>query len=180
MIFTPTGLAGVCIIDPERLEDERGYFARLWCREEFERRGLNPRLVQCSLSHNVKRGTLRGMHFQIPPFAEAKLVRCIRGAIFDVALDLRRESPSFGAWEGQVLSASNQRALHIPEGCAHGFITLEDDTDVMYQMSAPFSLDHARGVRYDDPAFGIRWPEPVRVIKERDARYPDFIRGTVE
>jgi dTDP-4-dehydrorhamnose 3,5-epimerase len=174
MIFTRTAIAGVCIIDPERLEDDRGFFARVWCRREFEAQGLNPGLVQCSISFNRKQGTLRGMHYQAPPHAEARLVRCTSGAIFDVIVDLRPESKTFRPWFSVELSADNRRMLYIPEGMAHGFLTLRDDTEVFYQMSEYYAAEFTRGVRWNDPAFGIRWPANVAVMSERDRNYPDF------
>lgn len=174
MIFTHTAIAGACIIDPQRLEDERGFFARVWCRREFEAHGLNPALVQCSLSFNRKQGTLRGMHYQGPPHAEARLVRCTSGAIFDVIVDLRPDSRTFRQWLSVELSADNRRMLYIPEGMAHGFLTLRDDTEVFYQMSEYYVAESARGVRWNDPVFGIRWPANVTVISERDRNYPDF------
>jgi dTDP-4-dehydrorhamnose 3,5-epimerase len=174
MIFTHTAIAGAYIIDPERLEDERGFFARVWCRREFKAQGLNPGLVQCSISFNRKRGTLRGMHYQAPPHAEAKLVRSTSGAIFDVIVDLRPESKTFRQWFSVELSADNRRMLYIPEGMAHGFLTLRDDTEVFYQMSEYYAAEFTRGVRWNDPAFGIRWPANVAVMSERDRNYPDF------
>ena len=156
MIFEPTGIGGVWVIEPERFEDERGFFARTWDTGEFEQRGLNGRLVQCSISHNGHRGTLRGLHYQAAPHEEAKLVRCTAGAIFDVAVDLRPDSPTYTRWFGVELSADNRLALYIPEGCAHGFLTLADDSEVMYQISELWAPDAARGVRWDDPAFRIR------------------------
>lgn len=174
MQFTETGIPGAWIIDPDAFPDERGLFARVFCREEFSRRGLNPEIAQANASFSPRRGTLRGMHFQAPPMAEAKLVRCTAGAIFDVVLDLRRDSPAFLRWHGVELSARNRRMLYVPEGCAHGLLTLADDTEVSYLISQTYSPEHARGVRWDDPAFGIAWPEPVRVIGERDRTYPDF------
>jgi dTDP-4-dehydrorhamnose 3,5-epimerase len=174
MIFTGTNIDGVWVIDAERLEDERGFFARTWDADEFTEQGLNPELTQCSISYNLARGTLRGMHYQAAPHEEAKLVRCTAGAIFDVALDLRPGSPTFKAWFGVELSAQNRRALYVPEGCAHGFLTLEDDSEVHYQISQAYMPDAARGVRWDDPAFAISWPGEVVVINERDRSYPDF------
>jgi dTDP-4-dehydrorhamnose 3,5-epimerase len=174
MIFTGTNIDGVWVIDAERLEDERGFFARTWDADEFTEQGLNPELTQCSISYNLARGTLRGMHYQAAPHEEAKLVRCTAGAIFDVALDLRPGSPTFKAWFGVELSAQNRRALYVPEGCAHGFLTLEDDSEVHYQISQAHMPDAARGVRWDDPAFAISWPGEVVVINERDRSYPDF------
>jgi dTDP-4-dehydrorhamnose 3,5-epimerase len=170
-MFHKTALGGVFIIEPERREDRRGFFARTWCQEEFAGHGLNPHLVQCSVSVNVLRGTLRGMHFQAPPHAEAKLIRCTRGAMWDVALDLRPGSPTFRRHVGAELTAENRLALYIPEGVAHGFQTLEDNTEVLYQMTAAYAPETARGVRFDDPAFGIPWPIPDPIVLERDRNY---------
>ena len=175
MKFTLTKIAGVWLVEMERHADERGWFARTWCVEEFTRHGLNPRLAQCSASFNRRRGTLRGMHYQAAPHEEAKLVRCVRGAMFDVALDLRPGSATFKQWVGVELSPDNGRALYVPEGCAHGFQTLADDTEVLYQISAPWHPDSARGVRWNDPAFGIEWYSPKdAILNERDKSYPDF------
>jgi dTDP-4-dehydrorhamnose 3,5-epimerase len=174
MIFRATGIDGAWVIEAEQLGDERGFFARTWDAEEFAERGLNPRLAQCSISYNRARGTLRGLHYQAAPFEEAKLVRCTAGAIFDVVVDLRPESSSFKGWFGEELSAENRRALYVPEGCAHGFLTLADDSEVHYQISQFYSPEAARGVRWDDPAFGITWPGEVVVINDRDRTYPDF------
>src|SRR6266487_3389064 len=159
MIFIETTLKGAFIIEPERLEDERGFFARSFCRKEFEDHGLNPNLVQCSISFNKKKGTLRGMHYQISPHAEAKLVRCTMGAIYDVIIDLRPHLPTFKQWIAVELTAENRQMLYIPEGFAHGFQTLTDNTEVYYQMSQFYYPEYSRGVRWDDPAFGIVWPE---------------------
>jgi len=155
-------------------EDDRGFFARTFCRQEFEERGLNPRVVQCNVSFNKRKGSLRGMHFQTSPYAEAKLVRCTAGSIYDVIIDLRPSSPAFKKHLGVELSARNRKMLYIPEDFAHGFQTLEDDTEVFYQMSQYYSPEHSRGVRWDDPAFGISWPPGERIIIERDRTYPDF------
>jgi dTDP-4-dehydrorhamnose 3,5-epimerase len=174
MLFRETPLSGVWIIEMQRLSDERGYFARTFCRDEFEARGLNPNIVQCNVSFNAKRGTLRGMHWQEAPHGEAKLVRCTRGAIYDVALDLRRNSPTFKKWFAVELSSQNGTMLYIPEGCAHGFQTLADDSEVFYQMSARYCAKAARGVRFDDPAFAISWPLPITVIAEKDRTFGDF------
>jgi dTDP-4-dehydrorhamnose 3,5-epimerase len=174
VIFTETPLSGAFLIEPERLEDERGFFARIFEPREFEAHGLNPRVAQSSLSFNPRRGTLRGMHYQRAPFQEAKLVRCTRGAIHDAIIDLRAGSPTFRRHFGVRLDAESRRMLYVPEGFAHGFLTLEDETEVTYQISQPHSPDHAAGVRWNDPAFGIAWPEAVRVIAERDRTYPDF------
>lgn len=174
MIFTPTKLAGVFEISIEPKADERGFFARTWCGEEFAAHGLNPELAQCSVSFNNKKGTLRGMHYQAAPHAEAKLVRCTQGSLFDVALDLRPQSATFKQWTGTTLSAAKRNMLFIPEGCAHGFITLEGETEIFYQISEFFKPELSRGVRWDDPAFKIAWPEAMKVISERDRTYPDF------
>lgn len=174
MEFRKTTLPEVIEIRIQPNVDERGFFARTWCKDEFQTNGLNPRLVQCSISYNEKKGTLRGMHFQANPFAEAKLVRCTAGSIYDVAIDLRQESPTFREWVGIVLSAGERNMLYIPERFAHGFLTLEDKTEIFYQMSESFHPEAANGVRWNDPAFQIRWPDKVRVISERDRNLPDF------
>ena len=174
MIFTETKLKGAFIIDLERFIDERGFFARSWCQREFEEHGLNPRLAQCNISYNISKGTLRGMHYQVSPCEEAKLVRCTMGAIFDVIVDLRPESPTLKSYFADIITAENRKMFYIPEGFAHGFLTLQDDTEVQYQMSGFYSPDHARGVRWNDPAFGIQWPAEVKVISDRDKYYPDF------
>jgi dTDP-4-dehydrorhamnose 3,5-epimerase len=176
MTFCESKLPGVFEIRIEPKSDDRGFFARSWCREEFEMHGLNPMLVQCNISFNARKGTLRGMHFQAPPLEEAKLVRCTQGAIYDVVIDLRPESPMYKQWIGVTLSAADRNMMYVPEGCAHGFLTLEDDSEVFYQMSEYYSVESARGVRWDDPAFGIAWPDSVEVISERDRTYADFVR----
>jgi dTDP-4-dehydrorhamnose 3,5-epimerase len=154
--------------------DERGFFARSWCREEFEAHGLDATVVQTSISYNRLRGTLRGMHYQVDPAPEGKLVRCVRGSIYDVIVDLRRGSSTYLQWAGVELSGANHRMLYIPPYLAHGFITLEDDTEVHYQMTAFHAPDCARGARYDDPAFAIEWPIPVQVIAPKDANWADY------
>jgi dTDP-4-dehydrorhamnose 3,5-epimerase len=174
VIFRSTNIGGAWVIEPERHEDERGFFARTWDSEEFARRGLNPQLAQCSISCNRARGTLRGLHYQAAPYGEAKLVRCTAGAIFDVAVDLRPGSSTFRDWFGVELSAENRLAFYIPEGCAHGFLTLHDDCEVHYQISEAYAPQAARGVRWNDPAFAITWPGEVVVMNERDSSYPDF------
>lgn len=175
MIFTELKLGGAFVIDPERVQDERGFFARTWCQREFEVRHLNPRLVQCSISFNERKGTLRGMHFQASPRQETKLVRCTRGAIYDVIIDLRPRSATFRQFAAAELTSENRRMIYIPEGFAHGFQTLEDNSEVAYQMSEFWAPECSRGVRWNDPAFGILWPEaPLRLISERDAKYPNF------
>jgi dTDP-4-dehydrorhamnose 3,5-epimerase len=174
MIFQNTKLQGVCLLQPERLADERGFFARMWCQTEFEKHGIDPRLVQCNLSFNPRKGTLRGMHFQRAPHEETKIVRCTLGAVFDVAVDLRPASPTFKQWVGAPLTAENRESLVIPPGCAHGFLTLDHDSEIFYQMSETYTPTHAAGVRWNDPAFGIKWPGEVTMIAERDRTYPDF------
>jgi len=162
-------------VDLERHADERGFFARTWCRHEFEEHGLDPAVVQCNLSHNPRRGTLRGLHWQTPPHAEVKLVRCSRGAIWDVMVDLRPDSATYTRHFGAELTEENGRALYIPEGFAHGFVTLVDDSDVVYQMSALYEPSAGRGARWNDPAFGITWPVREPILHPRDASYPDFV-----
>jgi dTDP-4-dehydrorhamnose 3,5-epimerase len=178
MRITPTPLAGAFVIDVEPIADERGFFARSWCAKEMAAHGLDGRLAQCSVSFNAAAGTLRGMHFQAPPHAETKVVRCTRGGVHDVILDLRPGSPTFRRWFAAKLSAENHRALYVPPGFAHGFQTLEPDTEILYQMSE-FHVDgHAAGVRWDDPAFGIEWPATTsRTMSEKDRNWPDFPRG---
>jgi dTDP-4-dehydrorhamnose 3,5-epimerase len=175
VIFHEAALPGAFIIEMERREDERGYFARAWCEREFAAHGLNTRVAQCSVSFNRKRGTLRGLHYQVAPYEEAKLVRCTRGAIYDVIVDLRPSSPTFLQWAAVRLMAQDGRMLYVPEGCAHGFQTFLDDTEVFYQMSECYAPECARGVRWDDPAFRILWPAVAeRIISPRDRDYPDF------
>ena len=174
MKFTPLSVAGAFVIAAERIEDERGYFARTFCIDEFAAQGLEAGLVQCSMSYNRRRGTLRGMHYQEPPHEETKLVRCTRGSAYDVVLDLRRASPTFGKWEAVELSAQNGLAVYVPKGCAHGFQTLGDDTEISYQMSEYFHPESAAGVRWNDPAFAIQWPLASPTVSERDRGYPAF------
>jgi dTDP-4-dehydrorhamnose 3,5-epimerase len=174
MIFNQTTIPGVFEIDLDPHADERGFFARSWCQKEFEGHGLNPRMVQCNISFNTRKGTLRGMHDQAAPHAEAKVVRCTAGAIYDVVIDLRPQSATFRQWFATALSAENRRMLYVPEGCAHGFLTLADATEVFYQMSEFYHPELTRGFRWNDPAFAIAWPEKVEVISERDRTYPDF------
>jgi dTDP-4-dehydrorhamnose 3,5-epimerase len=171
-VLIESPLPGVWIIDPEPIRDERGLFARTYCRDEFQAKGLSMDVVQCSTSWNARKGTLRGMHYQADPHGESKIVRCTRGAIFDVTLDLRPASPTFRKWFGLELSEENRKGLYLPVGFAHGFQTLADGAEVFYQISRPYVPDAARGVRWDDPAFGIRWPLPVSCISERDGTFP--------
>jgi len=173
MLFRTTKLPGVFLLEPERHEDDRGFFARVWCHDEFRGHGLNADLSQISVSYNRRRGTLRGMHWQAPPHAEAKVVRCTRGAIYDIALDVRCGVPTTRQWVGFELTAANGHALYIPEGCAHGFQTLSDDTEVLYLISAPYDAAAARGARWDDAAFAIQWPAAAeRIIADRDRNWP--------
>ena len=174
MIFKETNLKGAFIIEPEIMADERGFFARTWCAREFEAHGLTPKLVQCNISFNKQKGTLRGMHYQVVPREEAKVVRCTMGTIYDVIIDLRPNSPTYKRWVSVDMSAENRRMLYIPEGFAHGFLTMEDDTEVFYQMSEFYAPECARGVRWNDPVFNITWPLGVAVISEKDGQYPNF------
>jgi dTDP-4-dehydrorhamnose 3,5-epimerase len=173
LIFVETPLPGAFLIHPELLQDERGFFTRVWCQREFAEHALISTPVQCSLSFNLRKGTLRGMHFQEAPFEEAKLVRCSQGALYDVIVDLRPESPAFKQHFGTQLTAENRHALYVPKGFAHGFLTLEDNTEVFYQISQFYSPEHSRGFRWNDPALNISWPAEVRVISERDRGYPN-------
>lgn len=175
MRFTPTPLDGAFLIELEPHCDARGFFARTWCQREFEEHGLEARLVQCSMSHNLNRGTLRGMHYQVKPHEEAKLVRCTAGAIHDVIVDVRAESRTYLQHIAVELSAANRRALYIPRGFAHGFQTLSDDCEVFYQMSEYFAPEAARGFRWNDPLFGIEWPIIDPIIIDRDNSYPDYV-----
>ena len=178
MRFTETELQGAFAIDLEPREDERGFFARAWCEQELADHGLDTRVSQCNLAYNTKEGTLRGMHYQAPPHAEVKLVRCTSGGVYDVIIDLRPDSPSYMGWIGVELTAENRRALYVPEGFAHGYQTLSDGTETYYQVSAPYTPAAERGVRWDDPVFGIEWPPAAeRVISEKDRAWPDYQRG---
>jgi dTDP-4-dehydrorhamnose 3,5-epimerase len=177
MIIAKTAIPGVCVLELEPRRDERGYFARQWCAEEFTRAGLNPAVSQINLARSTATGTLRGVHYQITPHAEVKFVRCTRGAVYDVAVDLRADSPTFRQWFGIELDAESGRMLYIPEGCGHGFLTLMPETDLVYQASVPYAPGSARGVRHDDPAFAIEWPAPIRVISQQDRGWPDFLGG---
>lgn len=176
MIFVATPLPGAFVVELEQHADDRGYFARAWCQREFAAMGLSHEVAQCNVSHTTRRGTLRGMHWQEAPYGEAKLVRCTRGSIWDVIIDLRPDSPTYTRHFGIELNSVSGRALFVPEGFAHGFVTLEDDTDVFYQMSQFHEPNAARGVRWNDPAFGIVWPISEPLLHPRDAHYPDFVR----
>lgn len=174
MKFTESDIPGAWLIEPEPIRDSRGAFARVFCEKEFAARGLEIRYPQHSVSQNVTRGTLRGLHYQEAPHAEIKVVSCIRGAIFDVCVDLRPDSPTFRQWRAVELSADNRRLFYIPAGCAHGFQTLTDDAEAHYLISEFYAPEAARGVRYDDPAFAVTWPLPVSVISDKDRAWPDF------
>jgi dTDP-4-dehydrorhamnose 3,5-epimerase len=175
IIFRETKLKGAFVLEPERFDDERGLFARSFSDREFEAHGIDPRIVECNISFSRKKHTIRGIHFQSAPYAQAKLVRCTQGAICDVMIDLRPDSPNYKQWVAEELTAKNRLMLYIPEGFAHGFQTLEDDTEVFYQVSNYYAPETAGGVRWDDPAFAIRWPETEQVIlNERDRTYPDY------
>jgi len=174
LIFMPLQVTGACILEPELFEDARGCFARTFCRNEFAAHGLVADYPQCSTSFNRRRGTLRGMHYQKAPHAEAKIVRVTAGSVFDVALDLRPGSSTYLKWSSAELTAENRRAFYIPPGCAHGFITLQDNTEMLYYMSEPFMAEYYCGARYNDPAFGIKWPFAPEIINPRDASYKDF------
>jgi dTDP-4-dehydrorhamnose 3,5-epimerase len=176
MIFKETKLKGACVIDLEKIEDERGFFARSWCQKEFEEHGLNPIIVQCNISYNKKKGTLRGMHYQAAPYEEAKIVSCISGAIYDVIIDLRRDSATYCQWFAVELSSDNYRMLYVPVGLAHGFQTLKGNTVVFYQMSEFYHPECARGVKWDDPTFGVKWPIKSHIISAKDRQFTDFIR----
>ncbi|MEW6141323.1 MAG: dTDP-4-dehydrorhamnose 3,5-epimerase [Thermodesulfobacteriota bacterium] len=174
MLFTETEIAGAYLIDPEPVTDDRGSFVRTFCKREFKEHGLVCTFVQGNISYNRKKGTVRGMHYQIRPHEEVKVVRCVRGTIFDVIVDLRPDSRTFKQWLGFELSGANQRSLYVPAGVAHGFQTLEDDSEVLYLMSQFYNPDAAAGVRWDDPAFGIKWPLEVTAISVKDREYPNF------
>jgi dTDP-4-dehydrorhamnose 3,5-epimerase len=174
MKFVPTTLQGACVIEVEPREDERGFFARAWCQREMAEQGLDPRVVQCNLSFNHTRGTVRGMHYQVVPYQESKLVRCVRGSIFDVVIDLRPESATYAKWFGVELSAENRNMLFVPEGFAHGYQTLLDDTEVFYQVSEFYQPGSEAGIRWDDPAFAIKWPIEATLISDKDRAHQDF------
>ena len=174
MLFIPSELPGAWLIEPEFKCDDRGGFARSWCSREFEVHGLNPRLAQCNISTNLRQGTVRGMHFQREPHAETKLVRCTRGAIFDVIVDLRPGSATLHRWLAFELSADNHRLLYIPAGFAHGFQTLTDDAEVFYQMSCEYVPGYASGVRWDDPSIQVKWPLPISIISTQDQSWPEW------
>jgi dTDP-4-dehydrorhamnose 3,5-epimerase len=179
MEFTETALKGAYVIRLKKLEDDRGYFARAWCCDEFDRQGLNANMLQLNVGFSHSRGTLRGMHYQLAPHAEAKFIRCTRGSIYDVIVDLRMESPTFGHWHGQELTADSGMMLYAPEGFAHGYQTLQDDTEMYYFTTARYAPAAARGIRYDDSHLGIKWPLPVSLISEADRNWPGFQNGSL-
>jgi dTDP-4-dehydrorhamnose 3,5-epimerase len=180
MKFFETNVRSVFEIRPEPHFDERGLFARVWCHNELGAKGLNTRVAQCSISFNPQKGTLRGMHYQVPPFSETKIVRCTQGAIYDVVIDLRPQSQTFKHWISAILTPEDRNMLYVPPGCAHGFLTLKDQSEVFYQISEFYSPESARGVRWNDPTFDIVWPERVQVISKRDATYPNYVIGADE
>jgi dTDP-4-dehydrorhamnose 3,5-epimerase len=173
MRFTETPIPGVVIVDLEPIEDDRGWFARTYCRDEFVAHGLDPTIVQCNTSVNLRAGTIRGMHYQVGRAAETKLVRCVRGGVHDVVIDLRPDSPALLEHVAVELTGATHRALYVPTGCAHGFQTLVDDTEVEYNMGAPYAKEAGRGVRFDDPVLGLQWPLPVTAVSAQDAAWPD-------
>jgi dTDP-4-dehydrorhamnose 3,5-epimerase len=175
MRFTETRIAGAFLVEPEPRGDDRGFFARVWCRDEFAAQGLNSAFVQCNDAFTARRGTLRGLHYQIAPHAEVKLVRCIRGAVYDVLVDLRPDSPTYTQWFGATLTAESRTMLYVPEGCAHGYLALEDESEVLYPVSAPYHPAAERGVRWNDPRFGIKWPAiGSYTVSPKDERWPDY------
>lgn len=175
MKFRETKVSGAYVIDVHRIEDDRGFFGRLWCSEELAGQNLNPRIAQINVGFSPAQGTLRGMHFQVAPFLEVKIVRCTRGAVYDVVVDLRPESPTYLKWDAAELTEDNRSMMYVPEGCAHGYLTLTPDSEIYYIASEVYSPDSAKGVRFDDPAFGIEWPAPVKVISDGDRNWPDYV-----
>lgn len=173
MIFTETELKGAFIVEPELLKDGRGFFARTFCQREFREHGLNPVIAQCNISQNIKRGTLRGMHYQLPPNEEDKFVLCIKGAIYDAIIDLREDSPTYGRWASVELTSNNMKMLYVPKGFAHGYQALEDDSTVLYQVSEFYAPGNEAGIRWDDPAFNIEWPISDPIVSERDRSHMD-------
>jgi dTDP-4-dehydrorhamnose 3,5-epimerase len=176
VIFLETDIPGALIIDLDRHTDDRGFFARAWCEEEFAAHGLRPRFVQANMAFTERSGTVRGLHYQHSPHEEAKLIRCTRGSIHDVLIDLRRDSPSFEQWIAVELSADNRRMLHVPEGCAHGYQALSDGAEVFYLVTHPYVPGAEGGIRFDDPAFGVQWPLPVGDVSAKDRRWPVYVR----
>ena len=177
MIFTETKLKGAYILDLEKHGDDRGFFARSFCKKEFEQYGLVSDVVQTNVSHSVKKGTLRGMHYQLAPHQETKLVRCTQGALHDVIIDLRKDSPTYKQWIGVELTADNHKMLFVPRDFAHGFLTLEEHTEITYEVSEFYTPEAESGLRWNDPAFGIEWPATVHEISDKDANWPDYTQG---
>jgi len=180
MEFTETSLTGAFLVGLSKITDDRGFFARAWCKDEFAKHGLNPNMMQLNTAFSHKKATLRGLHYQEAPHAEAKFVRCTKGAIFDVIVDLRDGSPTKGQWFGAELTADNGRMMYAPEGFAHGYETLTDDAEMYYLTSASYAATAARGIRYDDPAFGIVWPLPIAVVSEADTKWADYQGGGLQ
>ena len=176
MEFIETHLKGCFLVRPKRIEDQRGFFARAWCQDEFSKHGLNPNATQLNVAFSLRRGTVRGIHYQVKPYEEAKFVRCTRGAIYDVVVDLRDDSPTRGQFYGAELTADAGTMLYVPEGCAHGYQTLVDNTEMYYMTSVRYAPEAAKGVRFDDPVFGIKWPEPVSIISEQDRNWPSYTK----
>ena len=174
MFFEQTKLNGAFVIQLQKIEDNRGFFARAWCEKEFAEHGLTPVVHQANVSFNIKKGTLRGMHYQVEPYGEAKTVRCTRGRIYDVIIDLRKNSPTYKQWFGVELTAENYKMLYVPENFGHGFLTLEDNSEVTYQVSEFYTPGAERGIRWNDPGIGIQWPGQIEVISEKDAHWPDY------
>lgn len=174
MIFTKTKFKGAYVITPEKRTDDRGFFARIWCEDEFKAHGLKTNPVQANVSRSSFKGTLRGMHYQLPPYAETKLVRCTKGAIYDVIIDIRSDSPTYKQWLGVELTEENHKMLYVPEGFAHGFLTLTGNAEATYLVTAFYNAENERGLRYNDPAFGINWPAPITNISDKDAAHPEF------
>lgn len=174
MIFTDLPIKGAYVIEVERIGDHRGFFGRMWCQKEYEALGLNSNICQLNVGFSKLAGTLRGLHYQTAPHREVKIVRCSRGAIFDVIVDLRKDSPTYKCWHGELLNEDNAKMLYVPEGCATGYLTLVDDTEICYQTSEFYQPESATGVRYDDPAFAIKWPGNINILSEADKSWPDY------
>jgi dTDP-4-dehydrorhamnose 3,5-epimerase len=174
MIFTETKLKGAFIIEIQKLEDERGFFGRAWCQKEFEDHGLNPNICQINTSYTKNKGTIRGLHYQVNPYQETKFIRCTRGRIFDLIIDLRHDSPTFMQWIGNELSSDNYKMVYVPENFAHGILTLEDNSEIYYPVTQFYTPGSERGIRWNDPAFNIKWPIEVEIVSEKDNSHPDF------
>lgn len=177
MLYTPMSIKDAYVVDLSPIEDSRGFFSKVFCQREFAQQGLDPRVMQINNSYNAERGTLRGLHYQLPPFQETKLVRVIRGALWDVVLDLRQDSPTFGQWDAVTLTAEKRNMIMVPRGCAHGIITLEDHTEMLYFVSEHYAPEHERGLKWDDPRFNIDWPIDPKVISDKDKANPYFDPG---